>query len=160
MASFKTILFIRIFSGLSYMPFLYSAAKVFLNMFLYGSNELFRNSFMINNGFDICFFIFITYVWSKFFFIEYKIEGNYLIEKHPLGPKKNYAISEIRLVEKDGEFSWWPRLYAGMNWTRLHFKDGKKVNISWLTNQSKFLQNIKDKQLVIEKNNENNSPNA
>jgi len=110
---------------------------------------------MIDDAFDIGFFLLITYVFSKFIFIKYKIDFNRLIEKHPLGRKKIYAISEISFIEENGEFSKWPRLYAGMNWIRLSLKNGKDVNICWLEDHYAFLQKLKAKHSDISSEKDN-----
>ncbi len=83
---------------------MYSAFKVLLNIFIYGSNGIFHNSFMIDNYFDAGFFILLSYVLSKFIFVEYKIDGHSLRVTHPLGLKKVYEFSKISLIETDVEF--------------------------------------------------------
>lgn len=140
---FKTIPFLRIFFGLTAIFVLYDVSRIIINLFLHTFESPFQNYGMTGNFSDLGFFILYSYALSRYIFIKHEISDQKLIIKHPLGKIRVYQISDIKLIEEDGEFSKWPRLYKGMNWLRLHMKDGKEINITWLNDHYTFLQELK-----------------
>ena len=144
---YKIHLFLRVFFGLAYLPFLFSALMVLFNILKGNISHPFQNSFMIENFYDICFFILITYVFSRYFFISYKIDDKNLLIKHPLSLLQTVSFSDINSVEVDGEFRKWPRFYRGINWISISLKNGKKIDIAWVKNHYQLANILKTYQM-------------
>jgi len=132
---YKTHLFLRAFFGIAYLPFLVSALIVVFNIFKGNVAHPFQNAFMIENSYDLC------------FFISYEVDDKILLIKHPLAPKKIVFFSDINFVEVDGEFRKWPRFYRGLNWINISLNNGNKIDIAWVKNHSQLANSLKTHQI-------------
>lgn len=140
---FKTLPFLRALFGLVYLPYLYSAVRVGVNFLTGNISPPFQDSFMIDNYFDLIFFFFITFVFSRFFFVYYEIDEDSLCIKHPLGRKRTIRFSEMELIEENGAFTKWSSMYKGLNWIRIYLKSGKEISITFVDDHFNFVQSLK-----------------
>lgn len=90
--------------------------------------------------------IFILYFMLYFFTVEYEITERELIVYSFFWKSKKYDINSIRYINEDSIYSFLSIYPVGMGLLALSLKNGKRLIIIGLSEQLKFVQEIRDRQ--------------
>ncbi|MDJ0721961.1 MAG: PH domain-containing protein [Desulfobacterales bacterium] len=95
------------------------------------------------------FMVFLSAVVSYFIFyilsVRYEIKDNELNIRSFFIRQQNFSIKDILFIKDEGIVSKDRNQFFGLRYFILHFKNGKKVIISGLSDQYRFMQLLKSK---------------